>query len=1115
MNAWPPSIPQELRDAPQQALQEYTVTYARQFLKTACRHLSVSDEAFLDHFDQLLASTGFLRPLTISTADPAHQTFTRRGMLKFVHDCLYNSCSAGNRCSFCALNPNRRCAQGCGVAYKQTEFEALEAPCEALLKVAIHAIEADNAQSSSAGLDLADVFLEFSLLNGSLHDSYCQDLGAGDDLTLEQLRRCEVLTYRSKESDHNQLLRSESSLEMPSEGHRVRLKLAPGADSILPDLRVMRNSNKRIGPKNPDYKLLAHAIDTSTGRILAQAVSEKFSVLTSRSQGNRKAAIPCWTDDVKCLEKCGTEKCKGLADLVAHAGVNNMPEDCIKKVTTVRQFQELVEYVKHWPECPFRSLMPNEAIAHAATALGPDNQMRVWRSKDTPNGLMYPCQQAQIDWGAKSPAVLMEYEPQQGMVRLTLASDLNRDQKALVSSLAAAASEQWQQELHPGWSMAAADSEPLLNQLLQEVQRVGGRSLVLSNDACAGLLNQVPSAPVVSSAAAAPVYPIPAEVPPQAGMYPTPDEVPPQASMQHQSPPAIFPLPPAPMLGQPEPEMYPWLGPQNPMPSHEPMVVHHTPMDSHPDASFTVAEAPHTIPHPCQQQTPQPFAHGPAGGGLSQDRVIPGRLMYAQMHSQSCSRVHPRGFDRTPSFTDEQRAKRRNTAPASELEGMGSDISGWNSEEMNEPFAMDVQDCLASAQTTQQTSVHEEGADASSGEDQLAVIQPAIQHVVLSFLAKMHALVARRRMQRGETMSLSLQLDQRRRLHQCVATWTKSVRQSANLDPESLGLWSQDAPNTEDRALVRIGMTDFLQDLPSNSRVLLVVLVQNSPAPLPSILRLQEKAAGEVMTQLYTQLIKFVEQCFVPLTAAERKQDRAGHYSPYGVELNDLAMSSTTGAGVVTTRVLVVALQMRRFLLQPSETEEPVSIYAFVPPFKPLKSGSCRRLNRTFFHPFRKFQLLGHGWGLMPDVPDALVVSLGLIHFIMPFIKIQPSAPQSPALRHTMSYQLASSARDGSFQRICPGNNRSNPGKRHVIDMGAGKVSEWYQQLFTAMADAANWQYEHGNLAQKHQFVDQQRTFKEKKDFAPLTNPEQRGKILYLFQSLLKHWDALNLERGQ
>ncbi len=99
-----------------------------------------------------------------------------------------------------------------------------------------------------------------------------------------------------------------------------------------------------------------------------------------------------------------------------------------------------------------------------------------------------------------------------------------------------------------------------------------------------------------------------------------------------------------------------------------------------------------------------------------------------------------------------------------------SDVSGWFSEEMHELFSADY---LASAQTTQQTSVHEENDDASSDEYQLAVIQPAIQHVVLSFLAKMRALVARRRTQRGETTSLSLQLDQRRRLCLCVATWTR------------------------------------------------------------------------------------------------------------------------------------------------------------------------------------------------------------------------------------------------------------------------------------------------------------------------------------------------------
>ncbi len=269
---------------------------------------------------------------------------------------------------------------------------------------------------------------------------------------------------------------------------------------------------------------------------------------------------------------------------------------------------------------------------------------------------------------------------------------------------------------------------------------MGGRSLDLSGDAYARLLNQVPSAPGTSSAAAAPKYPIPAEVPPQ-------------ASMQHCSPPAVFSLPPVQSLGQPEPEMPSWPDLQDPMPSHEPMMVHHTPMDSHPVAPFTAAAAPHSIHNPCLQQTPQPVAHGsagylaqgfmpqrlgqsgqgyqqaphgygqvahgvwqvpqgraqqpqgyqglplgveqplqcweevsqgfrrplhsdeqvvqgheqqgcrelPQGGelmpqGLSEDGVTPDRLgrLYAQMHSQSCSRVHPRGFDRTPSFTDEQ-----------------------------------------------------------------------------------------------------------------------------------------------------------------------------------------------------------------------------------------------------------------------------------------------------------------------------------------------------------------------------------------------------------------------------------------------------------------------------
>ncbi len=40
----------------------------------------------------------------------------------------------------------------------------MEAPCEAPLKVALHAVEAYTAQSSSAVLDLAEIFLEVCLV---------------------------------------------------------------------------------------------------------------------------------------------------------------------------------------------------------------------------------------------------------------------------------------------------------------------------------------------------------------------------------------------------------------------------------------------------------------------------------------------------------------------------------------------------------------------------------------------------------------------------------------------------------------------------------------------------------------------------------------------------------------------------------------------------------------------------------------------------------------------------------------------------------------------------------------------------------------------------------------
>lgn len=59
-----------------------------------------------------------------------------------------------------------------------------------------------------------------------------------------------------------------------------------------------------------------------------------MQVTTYRSLVNRKLGIPCLTDDVKGLDKCGSKVCENLADIAAYAGAANVPDDCIKKVTT-------------------------------------------------------------------------------------------------------------------------------------------------------------------------------------------------------------------------------------------------------------------------------------------------------------------------------------------------------------------------------------------------------------------------------------------------------------------------------------------------------------------------------------------------------------------------------------------------------------------------------------------------------------------------------------------------------------------------------------------------------------------------------------------------------------
>ncbi len=61
----------------------------------------------------------------------------------------------------------------------------------------------------------------------------------------------------------------------------------------------------------------------------------------------------------------------------------------------------------------------------------------------------------------------MEYIPDSGTVRLTLAGNMTSLQSGKTASLAKEASLMWEQEQHPGWSAAGVDSCPLMTHLEQ------------------------------------------------------------------------------------------------------------------------------------------------------------------------------------------------------------------------------------------------------------------------------------------------------------------------------------------------------------------------------------------------------------------------------------------------------------------------------------------------------------------------------------------------------------------------------------------------------------------------------------------------------------------------
>ncbi|DBB00133.1 TPA: PSII 6.1 kDa protein, variant 3 [Trebouxia sp. C0004] len=499
MDVSTPSVPSELSGASSEALQGYACDFTRVIVKLLSRELCVPEERALQALERVLALPVMgSQPRLLTDGSPALPAqFCWK--LMFGHDCRHKACSAENRrCGMCLFNPKKRCTRGCNLAVKQLEAERLEAPCLAQVKVALFTPPKCDADSSPpswppvpATADLSQVFVEFSLLNNDLYESHCQGLEADTALGAAQLQECEILTPNKPE--HSQLLKHGSGMGAQMNGHRVRAYFAPGKSTVIADLSIEENSNFRVGA-DVRYRLLARAIDTSTGHVLAQAVSDSFHVTTKRVQNNRKLVWPCLGDSVEGLEGCGTKVCEKLADTHEYAaklGVSVPDNVNIRQnVTTVEEFRELKETIRAWSQCPRtlkNGLLPEAAVEHAEKVLGVDDRMRIWQDADSPYGLMYTCQQAQIQWNSGNPIVLLQFSSAQGLVRLTLAEDLSGKQHRLMADLAKKAAARWEGEQHPGWTPAGVDSEPLL----ADLQRIWGGSIVLTIHQYAELLRVV------------------------------------------------------------------------------------------------------------------------------------------------------------------------------------------------------------------------------------------------------------------------------------------------------------------------------------------------------------------------------------------------------------------------------------------------------------------------------------------------------------------------------------------------------------------------------------------------------------------------------------------------
>lgn len=383
---------------------------------------------------------------------PQHRPFN----LRLRHECTAIGC-ADQTCSLCSQAQSRRCIRD--PAAKYLVGDALTAACGA--HIAIEAVDPATGTILTA-TDLPGIALRVAVISAKRMD----EGGSIESATV------------GKHASKPLLIAHKHTTTQIMHDDEGRAVLPVGAP--LSSLAIAASSEAVLGGQRPLFQINVTPIDAESGVPLPGAallLTTGFVVATPRVRSAVKRDIPHLSDPISKLKAVGKATQTRLRDLgaaLAHTGGPPL-QPPLAAVTTVADFRRLVEWarqdqdrIEKVKKCLKLTKGWDEACAHAATAVGSDTRLRMWRGGNADAAVVYRADQGlpQLSEGPLGVLKFSTLEAGPAAASLIYACNPRRGGELpwggpVPESIISAALEAWHSPGHPGWSLLPTDTVAL------------------------------------------------------------------------------------------------------------------------------------------------------------------------------------------------------------------------------------------------------------------------------------------------------------------------------------------------------------------------------------------------------------------------------------------------------------------------------------------------------------------------------------------------------------------------------------------------------------------------------------------------------------------------------